>query len=658
MRPEARLWQSTARLSVVVVTYRSEADIAGCLASVRAAAREIPSEVVVVDNASDDGTVSTVRREHAEVTLRVNDRNLGFASGCNAGIGMTTGTYVLLLNPDVRLQPGTMPALMAYLDAHPEVGIVGPALEAASGGLQRDISATGLFPSFVQALFEYAPLGQWFPTNRWVRDYFLAGFDRRSVRRVAMVQGACLLVRREVLRQVGPLDERFFLYFEETDLCKRAADSGWETHYVGSVAATHTGAGSSGDRRPLAREFIRSLYAFHRKHHGVLEAAALWTILAPYHLAKTARLYVESRLHPGNQRLRSDLQVIAERCAAHLQLLIPRRGELHGPDRPRIRTIINERHEAGAFAQLEPGPPPLRSIHAAREPMDEPTRVREPGRQPAGEPGPSITEIAPPGRWIGFEVGELWQYRELLLTFIVRELRLRYAQTWIGAAWVLLKPVSTMALLWAVFGVVAALPTNGVPYALFCFSGLVLWFFFAGAVADSQESLVGNAELIRKVYFPRPLLPIATVSARLVDLTIMLAFLATLLVYHRVGRLPHVVAMGAVILLTVMLATGVGMAVAAINVRFRDAQHVVPVALQLLMFASPVIYSSQMVPPAWRRLYMLNPLAGLVEGFRAAVLGLPLPTEALTVSAVVTTALLTVTFLMFRRMETAFADQV
>lgn len=323
--PEAIPGGTTARVSVVVVTYRSEAEIAGCLDSVRAVAREVPLEVVVVDNASDDGTVLIVRRDHSEVTVRVNDRNLGFAAGCNAGIGMTAGECVLLLNPDARLQPGTVSGLIAYLDAHPEVGIVGPALEAPSGRLQPDISATGLFPSFTQALFEYTRLRRWFPNSRWVRDYFLAGFDRRSVGRVAMVQGACFLVRREVLRHVGPLDERFFLYFEETDLCKRAADAGWQTHYVGSVAATHRGAGSSADRRPLAREFIRSLYAFHRKHYGLLEAAGLWTILTPYHLVETVRMYIESRRHPDDQRLRSDLQAIAERSVAHLQMLLARR---------------------------------------------------------------------------------------------------------------------------------------------------------------------------------------------------------------------------------------------------------------------------------------------------------------------------------------------
>lgn len=286
--------------------------------------------------------------------------------------------------------------------------------------------------------------------------------------------------------------------------------------------------------------------------------------------------------------------------------------------------------------------------------MKKPDDVETPREDRSG----SGTWIEPIGRWTGFDFAELWQYRELLLTFVIRELRLRFAQTWVGAAWVLLKPVSTMLLLWAVFGVVAALPTDGVPAALFFFSGLVPWFFFSGAVSDSQESLVGNAELLRKVYFPRPLLPIATVVARLVDLAIMLAFLAALLLYHRVDRMPDVVALLLLTTVTALLATAVGLGVAAVNVRYRDTQHVVPVAMQLLMFASPVVYSSQMVPSSWRTLYMLNPLAGLIDGFRAAVLGRPLPAGPLASAIAITLVLLIVSLLMFRRMETRFADHV
>jgi lipopolysaccharide transport system permease protein len=266
--------------------------------------------------------------------------------------------------------------------------------------------------------------------------------------------------------------------------------------------------------------------------------------------------------------------------------------------------------------------------------------------------------ISPPSRWGALNLAELWQYRELLLTLIARELQLRYAQTWVGIAWVVLKPLSTMLLLWVMFGTVAALPTDGIPYPLFFSSSLVLWFFFAGAITDSKDSLVVNADLIRKVYFPRPLLAIATTLARLVDLVIMLVGLAALLVYYDLERSPSIAALIAMMALTAVLGIGVGLCVAAVNVKYRDTQHVVPVALQLLLFASPVIYSMHIVPAAWRPIYILNPLAGLIEGFRAALVGRPLPQPAVWVATAVTFVIVVGAFAAFRRMETEFADYV
>jgi GT2 family glycosyltransferase len=136
-----------------------------------------------------------------------------------------------------------------------------------------------------------------------------------------MVQGACLVIRRDVLDQLDGFDERFFLYFEETDLCKRAADAGWETHYVGSTSVVHAGSQSSADQRPNAREFIRSMYLFHHKHYGLARAAALWLVLAPYHVLKTARMRIETRRRPDDARLERDTQTVSERCAAHFTLL-------------------------------------------------------------------------------------------------------------------------------------------------------------------------------------------------------------------------------------------------------------------------------------------------------------------------------------------------
>lgn len=311
-------------VAVVIVTHRSEDQIAHCLASVERVSAWLAVETVVIDNASTDGTVALIRESFPHIELCANTENRGFAAACNQGIARSRAELVLLLNPDAMLQVGTLEALADYLDEHLNVGIVGPALEARSGNLQRDISATGRFPSFVQALYEYTRLGRWFPESPWVMDYFLVGFDRRSNRRVAMVQGACLLVRRDVMRQVGTLDERFFLYFEETDLCHRAANIGWETHYVGTVAASHLGGRSSRDGRPVAREFIRSMYRYHRKHYGLVEAAALWAILTPYHVLKALRMSLQAVWRRHDARLQADCRTVVGRCAAHFQILLGR----------------------------------------------------------------------------------------------------------------------------------------------------------------------------------------------------------------------------------------------------------------------------------------------------------------------------------------------
>ncbi|MEZ5284665.1 MAG: ABC transporter permease [Vicinamibacterales bacterium] len=255
-------------------------------------------------------------------------------------------------------------------------------------------------------------------------------------------------------------------------------------------------------------------------------------------------------------------------------------------------------------------------------------------------------------------LGEIWDARELLQTLVARELRIRYAQTWVGVAWVALKPLATMALLWAIFGVAADLPTDGMPRPVFFFAGLMIWFFFSGAITDGKDSLVANADLIRKVYFPRALLPLAIVVARLVDLGIMMVFLAILLVLTGTAAWPSVPGVLWAVATTSALATAIGLLSAAINVRYRDATHVVPVALQLLMFASPILYSSRLVPERWVHLYALNPLVGLIDGARASLAGRPLDPASALMATAVTLVLLGVAAIVFRRLETSFADFV
>lgn len=269
-----------------------------------------------------------------------------------------------------------------------------------------------------------------------------------------------------------------------------------------------------------------------------------------------------------------------------------------------------------------------------------------------------IVAIEPPRPWGIVSLVELWNARELLYALTAREIQIRYAQTWVGVAWVVLKPLSSMLLLWAMFGRVAQLPTDGIPYPVFFFSGLVLWFFFAGAVTDCKDSVVDNADLVRKVYFPRLLLPLATVCARLLDLAITVVVLLFLVAYGQVSLSLSLVWIPVIAGLTALLAIGVGLWVAALNVRYRDTTHVVPVALQLLLFASPVVYSSHLVPLEWRAIYALNPLVGLIESFRAALVDRPIPLDLLAISTLVTVFLVASASLAFHRLEISFADTV
>jgi len=308
-------------VDIVVVTYNSRAHLLSCLDSIARSAFDGTVRTVIVDNHSTDDTVAVLTARHPEVELILNQTNRGFAAACNQGIHATASEFILLLNPDAQLLPSTLDRLVSYLCRHPAVAIVGPALRSSNGALQRDISATGLFPSFPQALFEYTRLSRLYPESKWHRDYFLTDWDRVTSRPVAMVQGACFLFRRALLDDIGNFDERFFLYFEETDFCKRAKDLGWEVHYVGDAAAIHIGGQSMARRRQSARHFIASLYRLHRKHYGIVEAAVLWGILMPYHCLRALRLAATVPFKPYDRQLREDLRTAIERFVAHWQML-------------------------------------------------------------------------------------------------------------------------------------------------------------------------------------------------------------------------------------------------------------------------------------------------------------------------------------------------
>jgi len=267
--------------------------------------------------------------------------------------------------------------------------------------------------------------------------------------------------------------------------------------------------------------------------------------------------------------------------------------------------------------------------------------------------------ISPPSRWTSLEFRELWEYRELLYFLIWRDVKVRYKQTALGAAWAVIQPFFMMVVFSLFFGRLAKVPSDGIPYPVFTFCALLPWQLFANALTESSNSLVGNQNLITKVYFPRLVVPISAVLGGLVDFVIAFVILLGMMLYYGIVPGWAIVTLPGFILLAVMTALGVGLWLSALNVQYRDVRYTIGFLVQLWLFLTPVAYPSSIVPEKWRPLYGLNPMAGVVEGFRWALLGKSQPPGAmLWVSVAVVILILFGGLYYFRRMEQQFADIV
>ncbi|HEX3560926.1 MAG TPA: ABC transporter permease [Pyrinomonadaceae bacterium] len=253
---------------------------------------------------------------------------------------------------------------------------------------------------------------------------------------------------------------------------------------------------------------------------------------------------------------------------------------------------------------------------------------------------------------------DLWAYRELLYFLTWRDIKVRYKQTLMGAAWVIVQPLLMMLIFTLVFNKFARLDTGEVAYPLFAYSGLLVWTFFSTAVTSGTNSLISNTSLVTKVYFPRVFIPGAAVAAGLVDMAVGSLLLVALAAYYRVHVTWGVLLLPVFVLLATASALGAGMLASALTVKYRDLRHVLPFILQVWMFASPVIYPTGVVPPGWRWILDVNPMTGVLEGFRAALAGLPLYWPHVVVSAVFAVALLACAYYVFRRLEDTFADVI
>jgi lipopolysaccharide transport system permease protein len=266
--------------------------------------------------------------------------------------------------------------------------------------------------------------------------------------------------------------------------------------------------------------------------------------------------------------------------------------------------------------------------------------------------------IEPPGSWEGLGLGDLWRYRELIYFLTWRDVKVRYKQTALGATWAILQPVLTMLIFSIIFGQLAQLPSEGIPYPIFTYTALLPWQLFAFALGNSSNSLVGSQNLVSKVYFPRLVIPIASVLPGLVDFAISFVVLAGMMVFYDVPLTPRILALPLFLGLALCSALAAGVWLSALNVEYRDVRYVVPFLTLFWQYATPVAYSSTLIPEKWHLLYGLNPMTGVVEGFRWALLGNGDIGTLIWISAFIVLLLLVSGIAYFRRMEASFADVI
>lgn len=286
-------------------------------------------------------------------------------------------------------------------------------------------------------------------------------------------------------------------------------------------------------------------------------------------------------------------------------------------------------------------------------------------RAVASPPSLPVVVIQPSRGWVSLKLGELWDYRELLYFLVWRDVKVRYKQTALGAAWAILQPALTMIVFTIFFGRLAQVGSDGLPYPLFSYAGLLPWTFFSQGLTQSSNSLVGSANLIKKVYFPRLVIPLGSILAGLVDVLLAFLLLLVLMGYYRAWPSATVVWLPLLLVLALATSLGAGLWLAALNVEYRDVRFVVPFFAQIWLFVTPVIYPTSRVLakladaglPGW--LYGLNPMVGVVEGFRWALFGrVPFPAGVVAASSVVASLLVVSGTFYFRRMERVFADVV
>lgn len=270
-----------------------------------------------------------------------------------------------------------------------------------------------------------------------------------------------------------------------------------------------------------------------------------------------------------------------------------------------------------------------------------------------------IVRVEPSKGWVSLKLGELWEYRELLYFLVWRDIKVRYKQTVLGGSWAIIQPFFTMVVFSIFFGKLAKIPSDGIPYPIFSYAALVPWAFFAHGLTQASNSLVGSSNLMKKVYFPRMAMPLASCLAGIVDFALAFIMLIGMIFYYGMVPTVHVVWLPFFLILAFITSLGTSLWLSAMYVQFRDIRHVVPFLTQIWLFATPIAYPSSLLSEPWRTLYAINPMVGVVEGFRWALLSTKTaPGPMIVVSFLVALALLISGAFYFRRMERTFADVV
>lgn len=269
-----------------------------------------------------------------------------------------------------------------------------------------------------------------------------------------------------------------------------------------------------------------------------------------------------------------------------------------------------------------------------------------------------VTIIEPARGWMPVDFRELWEHRDLLYFFTWRDIKVRYKQTILGFAWAIIQPLTAMLIFTLFFGSLANIPSDGIPYPIFAYAALLPWTLFSESIIRSTNSVVMNANILKKVYFPRIALPVSSVLSPLLDFAIAFTILVLMMAYYNIVPTLNIVWLPLFILLTVITSLGIGLWLSALNSRYRDFQYVVPFIIQIWMFASPVVYPASMVPSSYQFLYSLNPMTGVIEGFRWTLLGTGSPNFIIYVSAAISVIIMVTGAFFFRRMEKTFADEV